>query len=145
MNTIHINLEILGTVQTNERVGTEGAAVFVVYKPTLYTTVARRARGETRALNVDRLELCVHHALAQLRGMCHAAHARGAIPDDVQRSIDQLARHLTSATGGLVNLMATYSDDVSTSARIRALVEAVATQMLDLGLPTVQLAIQNKK
>ncbi len=131
MNTVLINLEILGTMEPNIKIGTEGAAVFVVYRPTFMATLARRTWGETRKLNVDRVELCVQHALAQLRGMCRGADAEAS---EQQRAIEHLSGLLRGATRGMRNLMATYADDVSTSARIRSLVDAIGSEMTNLGL-----------
>lgn len=137
MNTVLINLEILGTIEANQRVGTEGSATFVVYRPTLGANLTRTLWGETRKLNVDRIELCVSHALAQLRAMCRDPARDG---DEQRRAIEHLARHLRSAVGGLRNLMATYSDDVGISARIRSLVDAIANDMVNLGLASPSIA-----
>jgi hypothetical protein len=139
MNTVTINLLILSRVCANERLGTERSATWVIYRPSLTTAVGRWLRGEARSLNIDRLEQCVHHALAQLRSMCRdvptgALAARDAPPDDRLRAIQQLCRNLGAAVGGLRNLAMTYADDVQTVARLHGLVEAVAGDLINLGL-----------
>jgi hypothetical protein len=141
MQSMLINLSVLGMLNASDRLGTEGAPSFTIFRPSVWTAVSRRLRGETRSLNVDRIEQTVHHGLAQLRALCHARRTSGldvvvrdTRPDDEQRAIGQLCHHLTAAAGGLRNLAMTYSDDIAVSARIRALVEVIATNMLNLGV-----------
>jgi hypothetical protein len=120
METLLVNLQILATIKQNERLGTEGGTTFEVYRPSMTSSFARRYRGESRGVNVGRLEQCVHHAIALLRsgGDEHAA----------------IERHLRAAQGGIRNLIMTYTDDVATSARLARLIEAMSTCMAGLGL-----------
>ena len=115
METLLVNLQILATLKQNERLGTEGGTTFEVYRPSMTSSVARRYRGESRGVNVGRLEQCVHHALALLR--------QGGNDNEA------VTRHLRPAANGIQNLIMTYADDVATSARLTRLIESISTCM----------------
>lgn len=109
----------------------------------------RRLKGETRAVNIDRLEQCIDHGISQLYASFHhldrgvhgavgalvvaAQHVNLSERDD-RRSLATLVKHLRAAAGGLGNLRATYSDDVGTVARISAMIDSI-----DQGLTNLQL------
>jgi len=138
-----INLQVLSTIDANDRLGTESGATFQVYRPTFYTSVLRRIKGESRALNVDRVEQLIQHALAHLRGLYGGTAAAAAATagnrllgvGGGERSGPTLVRHIRAAAEGLHRLTLTYRDDVSTTARIQSLLDDVAIELAELGLP----------
>lgn len=147
METVLINLEILSTIQCNEKLGSEGSTTFEVYKPGMYNSMARRVRGECRALNVSRLEQCIHHATAHLAALYHELNPptgglEVAVPGPISgttsdhHTLQALIRHIRAAAGGLANLQQTYADDVSTAARIKSLTERIQHSLAVLGLIT---------
>jgi hypothetical protein len=110
----------------------------------------RRLKGETRAVNIDRLEQCVDHGISQLYASFHhldrghrsdpghalvvAGEPINVAERDDRRSLATLVKHLRGAAGGLDNLRATYSEDVGTVARISAMIDSI-----DQGLTNLEL------
>jgi hypothetical protein len=140
MNRVAINLHILSTLQPNERLGTEGSTTFDVYKPGLYNSLLRRLRGDTRALNLARLELCVHHAISHMCAMCHemprgstalTLHRASGTHGDVH-DVGVTTALLSAAANGLRNLALTYANDVATAAGIHALVELIGYHLQNM-------------
>lgn len=117
------NLTILGSIAQNDKLNTQGDN-FTVYVPTVLRGTLRMWYGESRHMNIVRIQETVRLAITSIR----ETKNDNTTIDDLhfvkgirERQCRRLIESLTKSRIGLRNLQQTYREDTSTMIQIQLL------------------------
>jgi hypothetical protein len=134
MERLLCDLKVISALRVGDRVSQSGGALFIMH-PSLFGTLWRTVRGESRQTSISAVTACLSEALAlgeeyvlawkrSFEGTTTDVHATGRLRE---RAL-HLVAEIESAVVGLRHLKLTYADDHTLAARINVLMDKINTQ-----------------